>query len=1246
METISTEGSNSNEALKDFTKAKLKLNGDVNGSINAMDVDIDSHDSDYKKDISGEVSNDGSSKINNGGDHSSDTDGEHSDEDSQDVDNSNTKLKNSEISNSHQGFQEPMDVDGNSVNSEEINLANSDGENQQSNHGKSKRDSDAEILDDFEEEERSGKQMNKNESKTNNELVELDSDQSQDSKSKSGKDREENGEFKSRNVSGESGQVTQKNTSLDISNDSETPKKNKEPGSALTPRRSSRTVQRPVRFGHDLGSSEEEEDVGNESDEIEEITPQDPLADTIADIRKIPRKIGNTTIVVKDTKRLADIAARNTNTNKKEPTLVIIDTNSILSGRSSVPMAQSASSQIQIPSVTVTPQPHVQSGVTASLPQQAHHAKQYTGLPAALPAQGLYPPKPVQRPPPILPMLTDDMYVVEAPSFIVPYVYEKPPVKKFKKYVRKMLKQLRIQEEEQAKLEELAKEKAKEEGQKTQEGDKSESGESTGEKKDGQNESDQKKVDGDKPNVEGEIKDQDKVKDESEKTEESKKVSVQEAELNTKVSELKKNDDAAIILKEVSIVKKVVKGKENKKDGRSSSSEDEDDEEEEEKKKPTTGGSYFDNPLGKFFMQIGMNLVQQFVQTDLLKQHKKKQKMGKGTEDTQQAINSLKKNLQMSKENNEPYTMEQNKCDYCSFKTESKLIMAHHLETPHMRNYVYRCNFCPLEVRGPHDILFHMEVEHNIRGRLERAPAFHQCPQCPFEDNQKGKLTRHLLTCAKKFRPEKNLEPPLDWEPPAKIPRMTRKPPNLPMNVNNTFIQQALASKNLQQTLLPKMVAPLNNQQNALMRARGRPNFPQMAPGANTKMMMDKRPIPSLPPRANMVYRPGANSGSQKNPAAAKLLNQPSISITPLPRQTTNSQPSTSGVSVQRQPGAAGGSNTTFVICEICDGYVKHLEQLRNHMQWIHKVKIHPKMICNRPPLNCQKCQFRFFTDQGLERHLLGSHGLVTSSMQESANEGKDGGRCPVCGRAYQWKLLNHVARDHNMTLKPAHLSYKCTVCTATFGMYKQFENHVYSAHSVVAKRVMDRRNGQSSNAASTSSCVLKGSRPDASAQVKPFKISDEITIIPQRASKSQSLSSNRPVPGTSRVNIQPRIQHQMKSQTDSVQVIDLEESPNKSSGENGGVESLSAVKERLRRRKSLEIRQVESEPDHSEGESEEYERESTGRSKVNSGNEDDDEEMAQDEDDRKGNNDIDDDDDEADGGDKGGDQEGEESEG
>lgn len=161
------------------------------------------------------------------------------------------------------------------------------------------------------------------------------------------------------------------------------------------------------------------------------------------------------------------------------------------------------------------------------------------------------------------------------------------------------------------------------------------------------------------------------------------------------------------------------------------------------------------------------------------------------------------------------FRMEIRKCEFCNFKTESKLAMAYHLETPHMKNFVYKCNFCSYEVRSPHDILFHMEAEHAVRGNfplsfnnnsvkpvfaghLERAPAFHQCPSCPFEDNQKGKLSRHLVVCARKFKPDRNLEPPPDWEPPAKIPRMPKMRAT-GLNATVQAYQTLAANKNAQQ---------------------------------------------------------------------------------------------------------------------------------------------------------------------------------------------------------------------------------------------------------------------------------------------------------------------------------------------------------------------------------------------------------------------------------------------------------------
>ncbi|CAF4884744.1 unnamed protein product [Pieris macdunnoughi] len=776
---------------------------------------------------------------------------------------------------------------------------------------------------------------------------------------------------------------------------------------------------------------------GEESD-IEEVNMEDPL-------NQVQNK--NKPIVINDTKNLADLATKQSTSNgddtNKEPTVVIIDTNSILSGKAPAPAsnkinsgsidAQNLCQSIAARGTTITPISSKNSNSKAN--------QNSTSTPQAN----------------ILPSLTDDMFVVEAPSFIVPYVYEKPSLKPFREFVDKLgkeLEDLKAQEDE----EKLEKEKTEKEQREKERKEKIEKGEIV---EDDEVDKEEKKVEEGKEKVakkqrRGRRNDDDDDSWDGESSSESDDVA---------------SDDDTVVIKDKDTtddikdpMEIITKGSGGKSD------------------------SYFDCSLGQFFINIGINLVQEYVQSDLLKTQNRKlykeRKSDRSTRATEAAIASLTQNYAYSKKLNAPYALKQKQCEFCSFKTESMLVMSHHLEAPHMKNNIYKCNTCSFEIRSPHDILFHMEAEHNIRGRLERAPAYQQCPSCHFEDNSKTKLARHLIACAKKFKPEFNLGPPLDWEPPAKIPKLSRARNNMmapyQSNFNRTQIGLSPLGRpplSISNSVIPNM--PI------LGRPRGRPPLGGPSPRAA---------VSGVP-----IIRSGVMIMHNNQPSGTTISNYPvmnnqgnhsatpKISITPLPRVP---QPSSSN--------SSQNSKAHFVICEICDGYIKDLEQLRNHMQWIHKVKIHPKMIYNRPPLNCQKCQFRFFTDQGLERHLLGSHGLVTSSMQEAANKGKDAGRCPVCGRVYQWKLLNHVARDHNMTLKPAHLSYKCTVCTATFGMYKQFENHVYSAHSVVAKRVIEKNKGAPAPSKPT----------DNDSLLKPLKISDEITIIPQPAKSGITITA------------------------------------------------------------------------------------------------------------------------------------------
>lgn len=371
-------------------------------------------------------------------------------------------------------------------------------------------------------------------------------------------------------------------------------------------------------------------------------------------------------------------------------------------------------------------------------------------LPSAVPAQGTYPIRtsggaigtPIQKPnSQLLPALTDDMFVLEAPSFIVPYIYEKPPSDPLKEVVAQIYKEVE-EERKQTEAEKEASAKDKEKDLKEAEAAKRllEEEAEREKKRQKRNESKRKQKEDD---------DWDEL-DTSDEDEES------DGEGKTKVLIKDVEND-------ISLIKEHIITPESVKDAIMNAGAKKDD--------------FFQSPLGKFFMGIGVNLVQEHVQKDLLRQQKRKcEKEGNHpSASTQVAINSLMKNLDASKENNAPFKFDMKRCEYCNFKSESGLAMAHHYETPHHRNNQHRCNFCDYECKAAHEILYHMEAVHNIKGRIEKPISYHQCPNCLFEDNGKSKLARHALACVKKFKPESNLSPPLDWEPPAKIPKIKPK---------------------------------------------------------------------------------------------------------------------------------------------------------------------------------------------------------------------------------------------------------------------------------------------------------------------------------------------------------------------------------------------------------------------------------------------------------------------------------------
>uniref|UniRef100_A0A1B0D7B6 Uncharacterized protein n=1 Tax=Phlebotomus papatasi TaxID=29031 RepID=A0A1B0D7B6_PHLPP len=237
-------------------------------------------------------------------------------------------------------------------------------------------------------------------------------------------------------------------------------------------RRSSRQ-RKPMVKVRDYSTYDEEDD------DIEEIV-EDPLTERPSMLKKakmLPQDLSVTPVnrmpEVKSSAAAAAAAAAAAH--QKEPTLVIIDTNTMLNSRTA---GNSMMQSIKNASSVVNTSASTTSG--------------YSVMPVGVPAQGVYPPNiratitpvtpssssssimpkglnltpPQMQPPVLLPALTDDMFVLEAPSFIVPYIYEKPPQDDLKEVVQKMSVELEeLRKKEESEMEQESEESGGEDGE-------------------------------------------------------------------------------------------------------------------------------------------------------------------------------------------------------------------------------------------------------------------------------------------------------------------------------------------------------------------------------------------------------------------------------------------------------------------------------------------------------------------------------------------------------------------------------------------------------------------------------------------------------------------------------------------------------------------------------------------------------------------------------------------------------------
>ncbi|KAI3414140.1 hypothetical protein GPALN_011601 [Globodera pallida] len=507
--------------------------------------------------------------------------------------------------------------------------------------------------------------------------------------------------------------------------------------------------------------------------------------------------------------------------------------------------------------------------------------------------------------------------------------------------------------------------------------------------------------------------------------------------------------------------------------------------------------------MTKLLLEIGQDLVQESTYFDIV-HARNLPEMPKNMDTYKQVAAQLKPVWEGLRAKNEPFKLKLSTCHACNFKTDSRTILDGHLQTLHFIGRRFQCTFCPEFDTNEYRITKHIIEEHGVRPTsAETFSTKMQCPICEVEFNYKGQRDSHLRSCRRDLHKLRTIQSGHSPEHILVVNRwLWEKPPMEPsiliqqQQQQEAALRQQQQFKQQQQQLLrnqrligsaaansltsharfiggalsnrfpasasqahhSQQVGPSVGQILRMARDKGQTITPQMIQAAmQTQLLQQQQKLKSHQILAAAAAKLPPQQHQQPQQSATTVMNNSSQRAVVVQQQNSRQLLKNTASSVL----SSAAATTTAVaspnhVCEICDfAQLADREQYRVHLQNAHRQLLgkNNAEMASGAPLACSRCRDRFWTYEGLERHLVMVHGLVTADLLAKAQRKADSGRCKLCSKQYAFNILQHLVSDHQIKLCSAEIMYSCDVCSYRCTSYQKLERHLEVEHPTTNKQ-------------------------------------------------------------------------------------------------------------------------------------------------------------------------------------------------